>query len=268
MRVGRLSVLALGMFAVGTDGFVVAGLLPPIAEELGVSVEQAAMLITVFALAYALGSPLCAALFGGWSRTSVLVGGLLLLTVANLLTAVAPTYEVALLTRLLAGAGAAMFAPTASATAASVSTPRFRARALAIVLAGLTSATALGAPLGTWIGGAASWRLAMWCVSGLAMIAMFATIVWVRAVPRPPVVRLSMRLAPLRDVRVAVTVLTTLLVMAGLYTVYTYVAVVFAPVTGGDGRRLAGLLVVFGVAATIGNLSGGMLTDRLGERRV
>jgi predicted MFS family arabinose efflux permease len=265
---GRLSVLAMGTFAIGTDSFVVAGILPQVASSLHVSVEATGQLVTVFALSYALLSPVMAAVTAHWSRKRVLLSGLAVLVVGNVLTAVLPTFGLVLASRAIAGLGAAMFTPTASGAAAGLAPPEQRGRALAIVMAGLSGATALGAPIGTVIGSTSNWRATMWFVAALAAVAFVGVAVMFPTMPAPPAVSLSQRLAPARDSRIAFTLLTTVLVLTGLYTVYTYISVSYDRATDGDGTRLAVLLFAFGVAATVGNLVSGSLTDRFGNRRI
>jgi predicted MFS family arabinose efflux permease len=109
----RLLVLALGMFALGTDSFVVAGVLPQISHSFDVSIGAAGQMTTIYAITYALLAPTIAALAAGVPRKRLLLSGLGVFVAANLGTAVAPTFAVALLTRILAGLGAVMFAPTA-----------------------------------------------------------------------------------------------------------------------------------------------------------
>jgi predicted MFS family arabinose efflux permease len=264
----RLLVLASGMFAIGTDSFVVAGVLGQVSSSLGVSIALAGQMVTLYALSYALLSPVIAATATHWPRKRLLLAGLAVFVVGNVITAVAPSIELVLASRLLAGLGAAMFSPTATATGASLVPPEQRGRALAIVIAGLSSATALGAPLGTFIGGWLDWRATMWFVAIVGTIAA-AGVAWrLPNIPNPPAVTLARRLAPLGDARVLLTLLTTWLVYAGLFLVYTYIGSSFDRATGGDARVLAGLLLLWGVAATAGNLAAGRLTDRFGSRRI
>jgi len=264
----RLLVLASGMFAIGTDSFVVAGVLGQVSASLGVSVALAGQMVTLYALSYALLSPVIAAAAAHWPRKRLLLAGLAVFVAGNVITAVAPSIELVLASRLLAGLGAAMFSPTATATGASLVPPEQRGRALAIVIAGLSSATALGAPLGTFIGGWLDWRATMWFVAIVGTMAA-AGVAWrLPDIPNPPPVSLSRRLAPLGDARVLLTLLTTWLVYAGLFLVYTYIGSSFDRATGGDARVLAGLLLLWGVAATAGNLAAGRLTDRFGSRRI
>ena len=172
------------------------------------------------------------------------------------------------MSRVLAGVGAAMFSPTATAAGASLASPERRGQALAIVIAGLSSATALGAPLGTFIGGWLGWRATMWFVTAVAALAAIGVARSLRDVPTPPPISLARRLAPLGDARVLRTLLTTWLAFSGLFLVYTYIGSTFDRATGGDTRVLAGLLLLWGVAGTVGNLVAGRLTDRFGSRAI
>ncbi len=264
----RLLVLASGMFSIGTDSFVVAGILPQISASFGVPVALAGQMVTLYALSFALLSPVIAAAAAHWPRKQLLLTGLVIFVLANTVTALAPSIGIVLASRLLAGLGAAMFSPTATATGASLVPAEQRGRALAIVVAGLSSATALGAPMGTFIGGWLGWRSTMWFVAAIAALAAVGVARLLRDVPTLPAVSLSRRLAPLGDGRVLLTLGTTWLAYAGLFLVYTYIGLTFDRATGGDARVLAGLLLLWGVAATVGNLLAGRLTDRFGSRRI
>ena len=262
----RLLALAAGMFAVGTDSFVVAGILPQVAKALGVSVSVAGQMVTVYALSYALLSPVIAALAAHWPRKRLLLTGMAVFIAGNAFTALAPTLGWVLLSRFVAGLGAAMYSPTATASGAALATPEKRARALAVVIAGLSSATALGSPLGTFIGSLGNWRDTLWFVSAVGLVAAAAVAYLLPAIPALPTISLRQRLAPLHDRRVALTLLTTLAAYAGLFSVYTYLGVTFDRATGGRPEVLAGLLLLWGVSATVGNLAAGRLTDRFGSR--
>ncbi|MFB7378109.1 MFS transporter [Kitasatospora purpeofusca] len=264
----RLLLLALGTFAVGTDTMVMAGILGPIAEDLGVTVAAAGQLVTVFALGYALLAPPLAALTARWPRRRLLLTALAVFAAANALSALAPSYGTLLATRVLAAAGAALYTPTANAVATTLVAPERRGRALATVLGGMTVATALGVPLGTWIG-RTDWRLTMWLVTALGAAALAGLALLLRDLPAPAVAPgLRDRLAPLRDRRVLGAASTTLLFFLAFQTVYIYLATAIAPATGGRADRLSLVLLVSGLASVAGSWLGGRLVDRVGVRRV
>ncbi|AQZ61447.1 MFS transporter [[Actinomadura] parvosata subsp. kistnae] len=262
------AVLAFGTFAVGTDGFVVAGILPEIARSLDVSVAAAGQLVTVFSIAYAVLAPVLATLTAGWSRRVVLPAGLALFAVGNVITALAPSYALVLVSRAVAAGGASLYAATASATAAAIAGDERRGRAIAIVMLGLTSSLALGAPLGTAVGAALGWRATMWLVTALALVVVPIIAVRLPDVGGGPAGGWRQRLAPLADRRVLGVLATTVVAFTGIYVPYTYLSAVYEPATGGQGSRVAVLLLVFGVAGTVGNLLAGHFTDRTGPRRV
>ncbi|WBB58211.1 MFS transporter [Streptomyces sp. WMMC500] len=262
------AVLAFGTFAVGTDAFVIAGVLPDIADSLGVSVAAAGQLVTVFSLAYAASAPVLGVLTAGWSRRTALVVALAVLTAGNVLTAVAPNYPLVLGARAVAAMGAALYTASATAAAATLAGRRHHGKAIAVVMLGLTSSLVLGTPIGTVIGGAFGWRATLWFLV-LAGVAA-AVVVAVRLPPLAGAASagLRVRLTPLTDRRVLAALGRTLLVFTGVYVPYTYLSAVYEPATGGDSGMLAIFLLVFGAAGTAGNLVAGTLADRLGATRV
>ncbi|KLU20555.1 MFS transporter [Caballeronia mineralivorans PML1(12)] len=264
----RLLTLALGMFALGTDSFVFAGILPEIAHSFGVSIGAAGQLISVYALSYALLGPTIAALAANIARKRLLLSGIGLFVIANLGTIVAPSLGIALATRAFAGLGAAMFSPTASGTGASLVPPERRGYALSIIVAGLTTATALGSPIGAVIGGLASWHWTLVLVAMLGTAAFAGILAFLPEVPLPPAVSLSKRLSPLTDSRVGLTLATTVLAQIGTFIIFSYFAVVFDRATGHNALVLGGLLVLWGLAGTCWNLLTGRILDRIDSHKV
>lgn len=262
------AVLALGTFAVGTDAFVISGLLPDVSGSLRVSVGAAGQLVTVFSFAYAIAALVLGTLTAAWPRRTVLLTALAVFAAGNVLTALAPDYPLVLAARIVAAAGAAMYTASASATAAALAGEARRGRAIAIVIFGMTSSLVLGAPLGTLIGSSAGWRSTLWFVTALGLGAA-AVLAWrLPAVGPGAAAGLRARLTFLTDRRILGVLGRTFLVFTGIYLPYTYLSAVFAPATHGGGDRLAVLLLVFGLAGTAGNLLAGQLADRYAPRRV
>jgi predicted MFS family arabinose efflux permease len=264
----RLLVLALGMFALGTDSFVVAGVLPEISQFFHVSIGAAGQLTTVYAVAYGLLSPTAAAAFAHVERKKLMLSGLGIFILANLATAWAPDFAFALGARALAGFGAAIYAPTATGSGASIMPAEKRGFALSIVIAGLTFSTALGSPIGTLIGGLVDWRWTMVFVSAISVIAAIGIAASLKNIPTPPAITLKQRLEPFADRRIGLTLLTTFLVQCGNFAMYTYFSVIFDRVTHGNTLILGLLLVLWGFSGTIMNLVGGRLIDTIGTRKV
>ena len=271
----RIGWLTVGTFAIGTDAYVMAGILPDAAGSLGVSVGSAGQLVTVFAVAYALCAPLLAAVTARWPRRRVLLAALAVFVAGNVLTALAPWYPAVLASRVLAAAGAALFTPTAGATAAALAPARRRAAALALVTLGSTSSFALGAPFGTVLGTLVGWRGTIWFVVALGVLAAVGIGARLHGVPTPDVpvgggvgAVLRARLAPAAHRRTVLVLATTLLMFIGVFVVNVYASVVYARATGGSGRIFAVLLFVSGLAGIAGTLLAGRLADRFGARRI
>ncbi|MEU0462829.1 MFS transporter [Amycolatopsis sp. NPDC006131] len=264
----RIGVLTIATFAVGTDAFVVNGVLPELARSLDVSVGEAGQLVSVFAIAYAVLSPVLAAATGNWPRRTVLLAALGVFVLGNAVTALAPDYGLALASRVIAAAGAAAITPTASTAAAALAPPERRGRAMSLVTLGLVSSTALGVPIGTLLGSVASWRQTMWLVAALGLVAAAGVALWLPPVPNPPATTLRARLAPLRDRTVLLILTATVAMFVGIYLVTIYLSVIVEQATAGDGVRLTALLFAAGVAGTVSNVVTGGWTDRVGPMRV
>lgn len=263
----RLLVLALGMFALGTDTFVMAGILPQLAHSFDVDIAVAGQLTTLYAIAYALLAPTIAAVAGNVPRKQLMLAGLGIFVLANLATALAPSFAVALASRVFAGLGAAMYSPTATGTGASIVEPNRRGQAIAVIVAGLTAATALGSPIGTVLGGLGDWRWTMYFVSAVGLAAGLGILVLLRQVPLTPKIGLRARLAPLKDSRIGWTLLTTYLGMAGNFLVYVYFSVVFDRVLV-NALVFGALLVVWGASGTLTNIALARVLDRTSPTKV
>jgi len=231
----------------------------------GISLPAAGQLVTVYALSFAVFSPILAVFTCKLSRVKVLVVGLAVFSLANLLGAFCTHFVLALLMRALAGLGAGLFTPTASAVAVTLAGPDRKNRALATVMLGLSVATAVGTPLGVFLAEFLGWRMIFLFIAVMsACIAL--SIVWrFPQLQPPPRLSLRDRVRPMATLRVALTLSCTFLVLMGLYVTYTYSSVVFAQATGHQSRYLAILLMVWGSAAIVGSFVG-RSADRFGNR--
>jgi DHA1 family inner membrane transport protein len=264
-----LLVLAAGAFAVGTDAFVIAGILPAVAHGVGVSVSWAGALMTGFALTYAVAAPVLSVTFSRLPRRGLLVAALTGFAVANVLAAVAPSFALLMVARGVAALAAALFTPTASALAAQLVPPDRRGRALAAIAIGLTTAQVVGVPLGTLAGSLLGWRASFVAVAVLGGAAAIGT----RAALRPA--GASGPASPLADrVRLAgsrrvwpVLAQTTAATTAG-FAVLTYIAPVVHAAAGLSGASISVVLAGFGAASALGSALGGRWTDRRGARPV
>ncbi|ROO86933.1 putative MFS family arabinose efflux permease [Actinocorallia herbida] len=255
------AVLALGTFAVGTDAFVTAGFLPSIASSLHVTPSAAGQSITVFAVAYAVLSPTLATATAHVPRRLLLVSALVVLGLANVGSAVAPDFAFFLGSRVIAAFGAAAYTPAAGAVAAALVRPQERARALAVVIGGLTAATALGIPLGGLAARAMGWQAALGLVGAVCLAVAVALRLSMPSLPGSPRTPLRARLAVLRRPGVPAVLPLTVFGMAASYVVYAYSVPVLGAV-GTSPSMIVWMLFLYGLGAVIGNLAAGFATDR------
>ena len=262
--------LALGTFAVGTEGHMIAAILPRIASDLSVSVEAAGQLVTIFALTYAFSSPLLTTLFGHVDRRRILLAGMGLFVISNVLAALTPSYGMLAVARVLLAMSAGLYVPNANALGSALVPPERRGRALAIVSGGLGVAVAIGVPLGSFVGITFGSRMPF---IGVAVLSAVAFIGLIAGLPKDIGKGLSApsfgdRIRVIKRPGVGPALLQTVFLGMGAYCAYTYVAPFLAAVGGITGSALTQALFVFGVCAFIGIVVSGHISDRIGSRRV
>jgi MFS transporter, DHA1 family, inner membrane transport protein len=264
----RVLVLALATFAIGTGTFIVTGLLGGIARDLSVSVAAAGHLVTVFAVAYAVLSPLLVALTGRIGRRRLLVTTLVLFAVANAAAAAAPTFAVLLATRVLAAGFAAICTPVALATATQLVPSDHKGRALSVIIGGISVAWVVGVPAGALIVDQLGWRASFVLAAALAILAAASVRTLLPAVANavPPTGSLASRLAVVGRPAVLATLMVTVLAMVSGFTVLTYVRPLLESLTGFGGEGIGSMLLLFGLAAIAGSVLGGYGADRWGYR--
>ena len=263
----RLLVLALGTFAIGTGSFVFAGLLGDVAEDLSVSVGTAGQLITLYAIVYAVGSPVLVTLTGAVARRRLLVLSLAVFAGANVAAVVLSSFGPLLASRIVAACAAAIFTPTTAVVAASLAEPEKRGRALATVTGGLTIAFAFGIPLGTLVGEYFGWRAAFVLVGVLGAVALVGIAALLPVIENPPPVSLRDRMLAVEQPAVVAALGLTAIGLGSGFVVFTYVDPLLGDLTGFGGRGISGMLLLFGLAAVAGNALGGYGADRWGYGR-
>lgn len=256
-----LFALAIGAFAIGTTEFAPMGLLPVIAQGVDVSIPTAGMLVSAYAVGVMLGAPVMTLLFSRFGRRAALVTLMLIFTVGNLLSALAPGYTTLLLSRLVTSLNHGAFFGIGAVVAASVVPKDKQASAIAAMFMGLTVANIGGVPAATWIGQQVGWRLAFAGTAALGLITIAA--LWMvlpkgEAGTRPDVRR---ELKVLTRPEVLLAMGTTVLGAGSMFTLYTYVAPVLTEITHASPGFIAFALVLIGLGFTIGNSLGGRLAD-------
>lgn len=258
-----LIALALGAFGIGLTEFVIMGLLPEVARDLGVSEAAAGWLISGYALGVVIGALGLTAATTKLPRKPVLLGLLVLFILGNLLTAVAPGYELAMVGRIIAALSHGAYFGIGSVVAASLVAPQKQAGAIAIMFTGLTAANVFGVPFGTFLGQEYGWRAPFWVISGIGVLA-FAGIALLVHAPKSNTTQVSLRseLRAFRSGQVWLSLIVTVLAFGGMFGAFTYIAYTLTSVTGFASATVPWLLVLFGAGLVVGNWAGGRLADR------
>ena len=215
----KLGILAAGLFLVGTNAFVIAGLLPDIAAGLNVHTTDVSLSITYYSLVVAVAAPAISILLPRVPRTTLIVAGLVVFIVGGFIAVVADSLLQFTIGRIIAGLGGAAIVPTATAAAAALAPVARRGRALAFVGIGFTLATAVGAPLGTALGSVGGWRLPLGILVGLAAVVAVVVALFVRGVPLAPPTSVGERFSILADRRIVAPLVTTLFISRALTSI-------------------------------------------------
>lgn len=269
VRYGPLACLALGTFAVGTEGFMIAAILPSVAAGLSVSVQMAGQLVTVFTLIYAVSSPIVTALTGRVPRRMLLLISMGVFALGNIAAASASGYWSLLLARAVIALAASLYVPNANALTGALVPKDHRGRALAIVNGGFSVAVAFGVPLGALVGSTWGWRVNF---LGVAILASLAFVGLTAGISRDAgagqsAATLGERLAVVvRPAALPALFVTTLWAVGG-YAVYTYIAPFLAAVVGLEGAAVGYVLFCWGAFAFVGLFLGGTINDKIGARR-
>jgi DHA1 family inner membrane transport protein len=256
-----LIALAIASFGIGTTEFIIMGLLPDLSRDLGVSIPSAGMLVTGYALGVTFGAPVVAVSMSWFRRKTALMLLLGVFVVGNLLCAVAPTYTLLLLARILTALCHGAFFGIGSVVATSLVPRDQRSRAVALMFTGLTLANIFGVPLGTALGQWAGWRAAFWAIVPIGVLAA-AAVAWLVPPQRDAApVRLLREFGVLRRPQVLLAMSMSVLSSASLFAVFTYITPLLENVTGLSPHHVTFVLLLFGVGITIGNLVGARLAD-------
>jgi DHA1 family inner membrane transport protein len=258
-----LLALAIGAFGIGTTEFVVMGMLPEIAEGLGVSVPSVGLLISAYAVGVVVGAPTLTALGVRFPPRRTLVGLMVLFVVGNALSALAPTYETLAAARVLTALAHGSFFGVGAVAARRLVAPERGSSAISLMIAGLTLANVIGVPLGTFVAQQTSWRLVLGAVAAIGLVTIVGLLAWMpRELGEPGDLRTE--LAAFRRGRVWLVLGLTMIGFSALFAVYSYVSPILTELGGIPVEWVTPVLALFGVGTTIGTLAGGRLGDRYG----
>lgn len=256
-----LAALALGGFAIGTTEFVTMGVLPEIAEGVGVDLPTAGQVVSAYALGVVVGAPVLAALGGRLPRRGLLTGLMVAFLLGNLASALAAGHSWLLLARFLSGLPHGAYFGVASLVAASLVREELRGRAVSTVMLGLAVANLAGVPAATWLGQTLGWRAAYWAVVVLAAATVVAVPAVVPPVPGRREVPIATELGGLRRPQVLLTLLVATVGFGGMFAVQSYLSPLVTQEAGLPRAAVPWVLLVLGLGGVLGTALGGRLAD-------
>ncbi|MFE7076496.1 MFS transporter [Streptomyces sp. NPDC057620] len=259
-----LLALAVGAFGIGTTEFVMMGLLPDVADDLGISIPTAGHLVSAYAIGVVVGAPLLAAVTARMARRKVLIGLMVLFVVGNTLSAFAPDNTSLLAARFLSGLPHGAFFGVGAVVATGMVSAERKARAVSLMFLGLTVANIVGVPAATFVGQQFGWRATFLGVSviGLAAIGSLALLLPRNTEHDSAPTGLRGELWALKSIPVWLALGTTVAGFGALFSAYSYITPMLTDSAGYADSSVTLLLALFGVGATVGNLLGGRLADR------
>jgi DHA1 family inner membrane transport protein len=257
-----LLALALSAFAIGTTEFVIMGLLPEVAGDLGVSIPSAGWLISGYALGVAIGAPIMALLTAKLPRKRTLMLLMVIFIIGNGLCALAYNYNLLMMARVITALCHGAFFGIGAVVAASLVAPGKQASAVALMFTGLTLANVLGVPLGTWFGQLYGWRATFWGVSVIGVLAFIGLIVSLPTNRDEKPVHLASEIGALANGKLWLSLLMTVFFAAAMFALFSYIAPLLLQVTGISDKGVSWTLFLIGGGLTVGNILGGKLADR------
>ena len=255
--------LTISAFGIGTTEFVIVGLLPTVANDLNTSISSAGLLVSLYAVGVAIGAPVLTALTSQIARKRLLIAIMLLFIIGNGLAAIAPSFILLILARILTGFAHGVFFSIGSTIAASLVPEDKRASAISIMFAGLTVAIVTGVPLGTYIGQNFGWRATFIGVAILGIIGAVASYFLVPAsIKTSKPLRIVDQLKVLKNRSILLVLAITALGYGGTFVTFTYLAPLLEEVTGFSANMTSILLLVYGIAIALGNVIGGKVSNK------
>ncbi len=258
-----LYALTVGAFGIGVTEFVIMGLLLQVSADLGISVPLAGLLMTGYALGVFVGAPVLTIATRTLPRKTTLLVLMAIFTLGNLAAALSPSFGWLMAARIVTALAHGTFFGVGSLVATSLVAPERKASAIALMFTGLTLATLLGVPFGSWLGLAFGWRSTFWAVTAIGLVALAVLAVFVPA-DRERVVpgSLAEEFKVLARPQVQLGLVMTVLGFGGIFAVFTFIQPILVQLAGFSEAAVSPILLVFGGGLVVGNLLGGRWADR------
>ena len=255
-------ILTLAAFAIGTAEFVIAGILPQVATSLSITEGQAGYLISAYALAIVIGGPILTIYLARFNKKVVLIGLMVLFIIGNILSALAPNYNLLLASRVIAGLVQGPFYGIGAVVATNLVSKKMAGRAVGLMFAGLTLANVLGVPAGTWISLNFGWHNTFFTVAAFGAIAMVSILIFIKSKGHGEAKNIKTQLMAFKNPMLLISLAITAFVWSGFMTVYGYIASIAMHITGYGQDSVTWILATVGVGLIIGNTLGSRSSDK------
>lgn len=255
--------LAISAFAIGSTEFISVGIMPLLTKTFGISLAQGGLTVSIYATGIMFGAPILALLTNRWDRKKLLIGIMISFIIGNTLAAIAPSFAILLVGRVIAALSHGIFMTIASLIAADVVAPNKRASAIAVMFTGLTVATITGVPIGTFIGNTLGWRLSFFFLVALGLVGLITNIILVPnelPLPKPTSVKGIWKI--LKQPQLLLILLITALGYGATFPVYTYLTTILNKNMNWSQNAIVVILIFYGVAVAIGNTLGGKWANK------
>lgn len=263
---GKVYILAIVSFLVGTSQYIISGILDNISESLGITLAAAGQLITIFSLVYAIFTPVLMAITSRMDKRKLMIYSLGLFVIGNILAFVLPGYGFFIVSRIIMALGAGMVVVTALTIAEKIAPKGKKASAIATVIMGLTASLIIGVPLGRMTSEILGWKAVF---GGIALFGLVAMVIISLTIPKIQVEKLTplnQQLALLKKPKVVLGLAITFFWLGGYSIAYTYLSPYLLNISGVSDKLLSSVLLIFGIASLVGSKFGGFSTDRWGVR--
>ncbi|MBM7599656.1 DHA1 family purine base/nucleoside efflux pump-like MFS transporter [Virgibacillus halotolerans] len=263
----RVYLLTIVSFVVGMVELIIGGILDLVATDLGVSLGKAGFLITIFSLVFAIAGPILLVMTAKIERKRLTLFFLLIFSLGNLIAVISPSYSILFIGRIISAASGSLLIVLCLTMATNIVAKRYRARAIGIVVMGVSGSIVLGLPIGLILGNAFGWRAPFVMITILTLISMTGVYFFMGKVAPKPAIPIGKQLATLKSRKIFFAQLTTFLFLAGHLTIYAYLTPFLKTTMGMTGTWISMAYLIFGVAAVAGGGIGGVLSDRIGPRK-
>lgn len=262
----RVYLLTIVSFVVGMVELIIGGILDIVAKDLGVSLGKAGFLITIFSLVFAIAAPILLVMTAKIERKRLTLIALFVFLLGNIVAVLSPSYSVLFIGRMIAAGSGSLLIVLCLTMATNIVEPKYRGRAIGIVVMGVSGSIVLGLPIGLILGNAFGWRAPFILITILTLFSMAGVYFFMEKVEPKPMVSLGKQLATLKSRKVLFAQLTTFLFLAGHLTLYAYLTPFLQTTMGLGGTWISAVYLIFGIAAVAGGGFGGMLSDRFGTK--